>query len=114
VQAVRKDACDMINIKLMKSGGILNAVRIAQIAEAAGMKCMLGCMTESRLGLTAAAHVVVSNRSVAYADLDAFTVLETDPIIGGMEVKNGVIRLPEKPGLGLDVDPAFVGKLTPA
>jgi L-alanine-DL-glutamate epimerase-like enolase superfamily enzyme len=113
VQAVRKDACDMINIKLMKSGGILNAVRIAQIAEAAGMKCMLGCMTESRLGLTAAAHVVAANRSVAYADLDAFTVLEADPIIGGMEVQNGTIRLPDKPGLGLDVDPAFIGKLRP-
>ncbi|MGA2001024.1 MAG: dipeptide epimerase [Terriglobales bacterium] len=114
IEAVRRDACDMINIKLMKSGGILKAMRIAHIADAADMQCMLGCMSETRLGLTAAAHVVAACRSVLYVDLDAFDFLQTDPIIGGMDVTDGVIRLPAKPGLGLDVDPEFVKALRPA
>jgi L-alanine-DL-glutamate epimerase-like enolase superfamily enzyme len=104
----------MVNIKLMKAGGILQAARIAQIADAANMNCMVGCMIESRLGLTAAAHVVASQKNILYADLDAFWVQSIDPIIGGMEVKDGVVRLPQAPGLGLDVDPAFLKKLQPA
>jgi L-alanine-DL-glutamate epimerase-like enolase superfamily enzyme len=51
---------------------------------------------------------------VLYVDLDAFDFLQTDPIIGGMDVTDGVIRLPAKPGLGLDVDPEFVKALRPA
>ncbi len=59
ITGIRQDAMDMINIKLMKTGGLLDAVRLAHIAEAANLPCMLGCMSESRLALTAAAHVVL-------------------------------------------------------
>jgi L-alanine-DL-glutamate epimerase-like enolase superfamily enzyme len=114
IEAVRRGAADMINIKLMKAGGILQSVRIAQIAEAADMRCMLGCMTETRLALTAAAHVVCSQRNVLYADLDAFTEHRIDPVVGGMQVKDGIIRLPETPGLGLDIDPAWLKTLRAA
>ena len=89
IEAVRRGACDMINIKVMKTGGILNAMRVAQIADAADMKCMLGCMSEIRVALTAAAHVVMASPNVLYADLDAFTEYDTDPVIGGMQLKNG-------------------------
>ncbi len=108
IEAVRHDACDMINIKLMKTGGILNAMRIAQIADAADLKCMLGCMSEIRVALTAAAHVVTASPSVLYADLDAFTEYDMDPVLGGMELKDGALSVPEKPGLGLDIDPAWL------
>jgi L-alanine-DL-glutamate epimerase-like enolase superfamily enzyme len=114
IEAVRREAVDMINIKLMKSGGILQAVHIAQIAEAANMKCMLGCMNETRVGLTAAAHVVLSQRNVLYADLDTFTEHKVDPVIGGMQVKDGIVRLTGKPGLGLDIDPAWLKTLRAA
>lgn len=114
ITGIREDAMDMINIKLMKCGGILQAVRIAQVADAANMKCMLGCMDESRVGLTAAAHVVASQKNVEFADLDAFLFLETDPVIGGMEVRDGVVHMPQGPGLGVDVDPAFIAKLRAA
>ena len=114
IEAVRKNAVDLINIKLMKTGGILNAVRVAQIAAAADIQCMLGCMNETSLALTAAAHVIASQKNLIYADLDSFLFAVTNPIIGGIEVRQGTVSLPTAPGLGLDIDPAFLKKLTPA
>jgi L-alanine-DL-glutamate epimerase-like enolase superfamily enzyme len=114
IEAVRKDAVDLINIKLMKTGGILNAVRVAQISAAAGIQCMLGCMNETSLALTAAAHVIASQKNLIYADLDSFLFSVSNPIIDGMEIKRGIVYLPTTPGLGLDIDPAFLKKLTPA
>jgi L-alanine-DL-glutamate epimerase-like enolase superfamily enzyme len=111
VKLIRAEACDSFNIKLMKAGGILNAIRIAHIADAANMRCMAGCMLESKLALTAAAHVVASQANIVYADLDGNSEHVTDPIIDGMTVKAGALTLPEKPGLGCDVDPAFLKKL---
>ncbi|HVO81311.1 MAG TPA: dipeptide epimerase [Terriglobales bacterium] len=113
IEAVRLEACDMINIKLMKSGGILNATRIAHIADAAGMTCMLGCMAETSLGLTAAAHVVASQGNIVYADLDSSLFVVNNPIAGGMRIDKGVVYLSPEPGFGLDVDPLFVRKLRP-
>ena len=114
ITAVRRDAVDMINIKLMKTGSILQAVRVAHIADAAGMNCMLGCMNETRVALTAAAHVVCSQRNVLWADLDAFTEHNIDPVIGGMQLKDGVIHAPSTPGLGLDIDPEWLKTLRAA
>ena len=114
ITGIREDAMDMINIKSMKSGGILHAVREANIADAAGIPCMLGCMSESRVALTAAAHIVLSQPIVRFADLDAFLEHAVDPVVGGMRVQAGVVTLPDAPGLGLDIDPAFLAKLKPA
>lgn len=111
IEAVRRDCCDMINVKMMKSGGILNAMRIAQIADAANMKCMFGCMSETKIALTAAAHVVMASPNAVYADLDAFTEYDVDPTIGGIQLKDGSLSVAEKPGLGLDIDPAWLNGL---
>ncbi len=111
IKLIRADACDTFNIKLMKAGGILNSVRIAHIADAANIRCMVGCMLDSKIALTAAAHVVASQKNIIYADLDGNSDHVIDPIVGGMTVKSGVISLPETPGLGVDVDPAFLKKL---
>jgi L-alanine-DL-glutamate epimerase-like enolase superfamily enzyme len=113
IEAIRREAADMINIKLMKSGGILHGVRIAQIADAANLTCMLGCMSETRLALTAAAHIVMSQPNAIYADLDSFTEHKIDPVIGGMQLKNGIITLSDKPGLGLEIDPDWLKTLKP-
>jgi L-alanine-DL-glutamate epimerase-like enolase superfamily enzyme len=112
VRLITAEACDSFNIKVMKAGGLLNSVRIAHVADAANMRCMVGCMLDSKLALTAAAHVVASQANIIYADLDGNTEHVTDPIIGGMTVKGGMITLPEAPGLGCDIDPAFLKKLT--
>ena len=112
VKLIRAEACDTFNIKLMKAGGMLNSIRIAHIADAANIRCMVGCMLETRLGLTAAAHVVASQANIIYADLDGAADQTVDPVVDGMTFEAGTVTLPEKPGLGCDVDPAFVKKLT--
>lgn len=100
--------CDYFNIKLAKSGGIHTALMINAIGESAGIPCMVGCMTETRLGLTAAAHLVSSRSNIIFADLDGFLFLQEDPIIGGAEYNVGEIKLPDSPGHGADVDPDFL------
>ena len=111
IEGLRQDAFDMINIKLMKAGGVLPSVRLAHIAAAANVPCMVGCMAETRLALTAAAHVVMSQAIIRYADLDAYHEMVVDPCSGGMKVERGVVTLPDTPGLGIEMDPAIVKKL---
>jgi len=62
IKLIREEACDYFNIKLMKAGGLLNSLKIAQVAAAANIQCMVGCMLETRLALTAAAHLVASQK----------------------------------------------------
>ena len=107
----RENAVDCINIKLMKAGGIMRGAQIATVAAAAGVTCMVGCMFETRVALTAGAHLVASQKNIVYADLDAFMELSIDPVIGGMQLKDGIVTLPQTPGLGVNVDPAFLSKL---
>jgi len=111
LKLIKAEACDYFNIKLMKSGGIRNAIKISNIGESAGIKCMVGCMLETKVALTAASHFVASSRNVVFADLDADSSHAVYPVIDGIKVEGGTITLPEKYGLGLDVDPAFLKKL---
>ncbi|MBN2207110.1 MAG: dipeptide epimerase [Candidatus Aminicenantes bacterium] len=111
IKLIRADACDYFNIKLMKAGGIFNSVKIAHIADAANLKCMVGCMLESRLALTAAAHVVASQANIWFADLDGNSEHVEDPIVGGVRLERDELVLPDGPGLGCDVDPAYLKKL---
>ena len=100
--------CDFLNIKLAKSSGIHVALKINAVGEACGVKCMLGCMMETRLGLTAAAHLVSARPNIRYVDLDGHFQLKEDPILGGAIWDGGTITLPDDPGIGADVDPAFL------
>ena len=111
IKLLKEEACDYFNIKLMKAGGILNSLKIAHVAAAANLKCMVGCMLETRLGLTAAAHLVASQKNIVFADLDGNSDHKIDPVVGGIKVEKGVIYLPEAPGLGCDVDPGFLKKM---
>ncbi len=90
-------AFDGVNIKLMKCGGILEAFRMIQIAKSLGMKTMLGCMIESSIGISAAAHL---SPLVDYADLDGNLLIANDPYVG-VKVEKGRLVLPDSPGLGL-------------
>ena len=100
--------CDYFNIKLAKSGGIHSALKINAIGEGAGIACMLGCMTETRLGLTAAAHVVSARPNIRFADLDGYLFLKADPVTGGASYDVGAITLPDEPGIGADIDPTYL------
>jgi L-alanine-DL-glutamate epimerase-like enolase superfamily enzyme len=94
-------AFDGINIKLMKCGGIAEALRMVAVARAHGMKVMLGCMIESSLAITAAAHL---SPLVDTADLDGNLLIDGDPFLGAT-VTNGRIELPRTPGLGVSARP---------
>ncbi len=94
-----KEAYDGINVKLDKSGGILEAHRWIEIARALDMKVMLGCMISSSCSCTAAAHL---SPLVDYADLDGFLLISNDPF-SGVTVDKGKLILPLAPGLGLKV-----------
>ncbi len=103
LKVIKAEAVDLINIKLMKAGGLIAARKIDALASTAGVECMVGCMIESRLAMTAAANLVASSSNITRADLDAPGFLRSDPIIGGAEVKGGLCTLPDKPGLGLEL-----------
>ena len=104
----RADAVPYFNIKLSKSGGIRQAERISHIAEAGGRRCMMGCMSESRLGVTAAAHFALANPVISFFDLDSFYEHEVDPIRGGVAVRDGCLFVPEEPGIGATPDESFL------
>src|ERR1022692_197334 len=86
-----------VNVKLDKSGGMLEAYRMIEIAKALGMKTMLGCMISSSVSVTAAAHL---SPLVDFCDLDGNLLISNDPF-HGVRVEKGKLILPKGPGLGL-------------
>lgn len=86
-----------INIKLMKCGGMNNAMKMINIARAFGMKVMIGCMTETSCAISAAAQL---SPLVDWCDLDGNLLINNDPF-GGLNVVDGKVALPDKPGLGI-------------
>lgn len=95
-------AADLINIKLMKCGGIHNALKIVSIAESCGVECMIGSMIESKVSITAAAQLAGAKRNITRFDLDAVVLLAEDPVKGGLRIQAPSVILPDRPGLGID------------
>ncbi len=104
VRLTREDAVDLFNIKLMKSGGLFDGGRINSIAEAAGIQCMVGCMMESPIAITAAAHFVAANKNITRCDLDSIFHSKQEKITGGAKFEGGKIILPDTPGIGVDIE----------
>ncbi|HLW51132.1 MAG TPA: dipeptide epimerase [Sphingobacteriaceae bacterium] len=103
------DACDYLNIKFSKSGGIAEALRIHEVAQREGMPCMIGGMLETRLALAANVHFAYAAPQVQFFDMDTCMVGHlADPIIGGIEYNGFQITLPDTPGIGAEVDPSFL------
>ena len=102
IELIRTRAADIINIKLMKTGGISNAIKIADIAGIYGVNCMIGCMLESSIGVAAAAHIAVAKASViTKVDLDTPALGEYDPVTSGVQFNNSEIKITDLPGLGI-------------
>lgn len=109
LKLIRQDCVDYFNIKLSKCGGIREAVKINAIAEAAGIKCMIGCMSESRLGISANAHLASALTNIVFYDLDSPFEHAQDPIIGGIEYQNYYnVIIPETYGHGAIIDEDFL------
>jgi L-Ala-D/L-Glu epimerase / N-acetyl-D-glutamate racemase len=87
-----------VNVKLAKCGGIRGALEMVHTARSLGMMAMLGCMVETSLGISAAAHIC---GLFDFVDLDGAMLLADDPY-SGLIYENGSIILPEEPGLGVE------------
>ncbi|MFS0654421.1 mandelate racemase/muconate lactonizing enzyme family protein [Bacillus sp. 179-C3.3 HS] len=101
IKVLEARSCDLMNIKLMKSGGIKEALKINALAEACGVQCMVGSMIETKLGITAAAHLAASQPNMTRYDFDAPLMLADDVIDGGIVYEGNDIFLPSQHGLGI-------------
>lgn len=109
---IANKACHLINIKFSKSGGMLEAIKIQETAGQHNMACMMGGMLESRLALSAKMHFAMAHDQVKYYDMDTCLLghLE-DPVQCGVQFNGMHLSIDDTPGLGADVDPAYLSKL---
>jgi L-Ala-D/L-Glu epimerase len=112
---IQLNACDYLNIKLGKSGGIFKALKIVKFAEAANMHLQVGAFMESRLAMTAFAHFSLCSPLIEHFDFDTSLMFSEDPVSGGIEYKaNGIVEVPETTGLGAYVDEKWLKKMEKA
>jgi L-alanine-DL-glutamate epimerase and related enzymes of enolase superfamily len=106
---IQLNACPMLNIKLGKSSGFYKAMKIVDLASKANMHLQIGSFMESRLGLTASAHLALSSPNIIHYDFDTALMFSADPVIGGIEYnEKGVIEVPDVQGLGAVIDDTFL------
>ena len=102
IELLRQQAADIINIKLMKTGGISNAIKVADIAGLYGIECMIGCMIETSISVAAAVHLAVAKSdTIRKVDLDGPSLCAFDPVDGGVVFNESEISISDAPGLGI-------------
>lgn len=102
IELLRQQAADIINIKLMKTGGISNAIRVADIAALYDIECMIGCMIETSISVAAAVHLAVAKSDIIRkVDLDGPSLCAFDPVDGGVDFNESEISISDAPGLGI-------------
>ena len=102
-------AADLVNIKLMKCGGLYNALKIASAAEVYGVECMIGCMLEAKIAVNAAVELACAKKIITKVDLDGPVLCSVDPIQGGAVFQEKEITVSDAPGLGIQgIDPAYL------
>ena len=94
-------AADLVNIKLMKCGGLYNALKIASAAEVYGVECMIGCMLEAKISVNAAVELACAKSIITKIDLDGPVLCSEDPILGGAVFNEKEITVSDLPGMGI-------------
>lgn len=108
---IQLNACKMFNIKLGKSSGFYKGLKIAQLGARANMQMQVGGFMESRLGMTASAHLALANDHIHHCDFDTPLMFTEDPVIGGIKyLDKGIIDVPNTPGLGAVIDETYLRK----
>lgn len=106
-------ACPLFNVKLGKAGGLHKAAQLVRLAASAGMGMQVGGFMESRLGMTAAAHLALTSPFIRYCDFDTPLMFATDPVLEGIRYEaGGRVALPDGPGLGAAPNPAYLQEVT--
>lgn len=108
---ISRGCCSLVNVKLCKSGGLIGGREIGAVVRNGFGKCMIGGMAETRLGVTASAHLGCSDDVFQYFDLDAHVGHTVDPIEGGIEIVGGRVRLSDEPGLGAQPSESYLSGL---
>lgn len=109
-KVIQNRSADMVNIKLMKTGGIYPALAIASMAEAAGLPCQVGSMVESAVGTMAGAHLSIARSIIQTNELVGPLMFSKD--IASVSFDQDILRFPDLPGLGVIVDEELVKELT--
>jgi len=106
-EVIRRHAADMVNIKLAKTGGLREALRMAELARQNDVAVIIGCMMESHVGISAAASLACALESTSASvrgtahDLDAGLWMRRSPVTGGAAYQRDVVHLPDAAGLGI-------------
>lgn len=109
---IKANACDYVNIKFSKSGGILEAKKINKVCEENKIPCMMGGMLESRIALTAFAHFALAHDNIIFYDMDTCMLgHKTDPVTGGVRYNGYFLEMPDVTGIGADADEKFLRTL---
>jgi len=106
---IAADACDYVNIKFAKSGGILEAAKIDAVCQNHKVPTMMGGMLESRVALTAFTHFALAHDNIIFHDMDTCLLgHKSDPVTGGVRYNGYFLEIPDTPGLGADADDTFL------
>lgn len=106
---IKVNACRLFNIKLGKSSGYVKALKIIDLAAKHGLYLQIGGFMESRLGMTAAAHLALTNDQILYCDLDTPLMFTEDPVTGGITYKeHGVVEVSDELGLGANIKAEYL------
>jgi L-alanine-DL-glutamate epimerase-like enolase superfamily enzyme len=109
---IQLNACDMFNLKLGKSSGLLKSRKIIALAEKENMTMQVGGFMESKITVTANAHLALCSKNILYCDFDTPLMFAEDPVSGGITYKqNGIVEVPETPGLGAWINKEQLDKL---
>jgi L-alanine-DL-glutamate epimerase-like enolase superfamily enzyme len=112
---IKLKACDMFNIKVGKAGGVYNAYEIVKLGDKAKMHMQVGAFLESRLGMTASAHLALCSDNIVHCDFDTPLMFSEDIVSNGLTYhENGVMKVPDKPGLGASIEQWQLDKLEKA